>query len=274
MNKLLKVDMKRICKDKLLLVVSIIGLGFGILMPIIFKLLFTGLGVEDIMDIGMDAKFFLFNSFSPSNNFGIILPVFLCIIVCKDFSHGTIRNKIICGHKRSHIFLSMFISVSTYLTAIIMLYGLLNFAMSFAVGFKYSAQISFAKDLGYLLLSLLFVVMAYVFLSAVISFLVVFTKNVGAAIVLNFALTLCMTMIISVLEVVVLFGTMSDGNETLLRIVDYALKVNPFYMLTMVIGKGVEYSTKEVLCFVFSTILYVTGLVLWGSKILTKKELK
>ena len=101
MKELLKTDLRRMLKDKLFLVAIFIGLGLALFTPLIYKVLVLVLEeaaeMEDIFGMLFTAKGILGTSFAPLNNFGLILPVFLAIIIYKDFSYGTIRNKIISG---------------------------------------------------------------------------------------------------------------------------------------------------------------------------------
>ena len=86
MLRLIKTDLKRIIKDKLFLITLIIAVVFALMNPLIYKLLTVALGFEG-EDMGMlgiliSSKQLLFSSFSLSNNFGLMLPVFISIIIC------------------------------------------------------------------------------------------------------------------------------------------------------------------------------------------------
>ena len=110
MLRLLKTDLLRVIKDKLFIVVCILCVGFALFTPTIYKLLELLL-TEDEADILFgslfQAKDIFYASFSLTNNFGLILPILLSIIICKDFTYGTVRNKIICGHSRTNVFFSI-----------------------------------------------------------------------------------------------------------------------------------------------------------------------
>ena len=127
MINLLKVDLKRILKDKLLVIVCIIALVMSLFTPLLLKgLLVLGLDMEWISSKEGVALGFFSNAFSASSNIGLILPIFIAIIINKDFTYGTIRNKIICGNKRSTIFLSMFISSAIITVAIMIIQALIT----------------------------------------------------------------------------------------------------------------------------------------------------
>ena len=117
MIDLLKADLKRAVKDKLFIVLSIIAVVFAFITPLLYKFIFEIMEVDvesmqelDIISGTINAKAMFFGAFSLGNNFGLILPLFVAIIICKDFSSGTIRNKIICGKSRASIYFSLLIT--------------------------------------------------------------------------------------------------------------------------------------------------------------------
>ena len=120
MIDLLKTDLKRAVKDKLFIVICIIAGAFAIITPLLYKVIFVVLkfdeeAMQELEMLGMgimNAKSIFFSSFSLGNNFGLILPIFVAIILCKDFSNGTIRNKIICGKSRTSIYFSLFFIIT------------------------------------------------------------------------------------------------------------------------------------------------------------------
>ena len=72
------------------LVVSIIGILFALYMPVILMIVTNVVNPEELMileQLGftLSGKSIYFSAFSPGNNFGIILPIFIIIIIFKDF---------------------------------------------------------------------------------------------------------------------------------------------------------------------------------------------
>ena len=132
MVNLLKTDLKRIFKDKLFLVVCLLGGAFELVTPLLYKLMFSGLEVEGdpLFASFISAKGLFFRAFSPGSNYGLIVPVLLSIILCKDFSFGTVRNKLISGKSRTSVFLSMFLSCTIVMCAIVLLHALLTLGVS------------------------------------------------------------------------------------------------------------------------------------------------
>ena len=113
MGKLLLSDLKRIFKDKIFIVACIVGICFALLTPIILLVLTILIEFFNLQELSFLKESFygrtiFFGSFNPGNNFGLILPILVSIIVLKDFSYGTIRNKVITGYSRTNILIILF----------------------------------------------------------------------------------------------------------------------------------------------------------------------
>ena len=103
MRSLLKADFKRVLKDKLLLVMGILAVVFAAFTPLLYAVMFSSMEMVDdpMVSSLISGKMQFFASFSMGNNLGLIAPVLLGIALCKDFSFGTVRNKIIAGKSRT-----------------------------------------------------------------------------------------------------------------------------------------------------------------------------
>ena len=61
-------------------------------------------------DSGVTGSFMLVMTGSPTNNFGVAIPINLVTFIIGEYTYGTIRNKIIAGNRRSNIYISLLIS--------------------------------------------------------------------------------------------------------------------------------------------------------------------
>lgn len=273
MNKLLKTDLKRILKDKLFIVVCIIGVVLALLSPVLYKVLFTEMGeIEEdpLLSSFVSIKGLFFQSFSISNNFGLIVPILLVIIIFKDFSFGTVRNKIISGHSRVSIFLSMFLSSCIIVTIVIFAHAILTLLISLAL-FSNTVNEITAKEVGYFISSIGFELIVCIFVAALISFLSVFMKNVGLGIIGYVAIVMGITMLISGVMVAVELLTFDNGDESVIKFLQFILDSNIFYNSSYVIGMGETYSLKQVLYILLSSII-PTGLLVFLSIIIFNKK--
>ena len=276
MRELLKTDFRRALKDKLLIVLLIIGGAFALFTPLLYKAILVSLevlgGVETIESIalalGFNAKSLFYTSFSPANNFGMILPIFVVIILCRDFSNGTIRNKIICGKNRRDIFLSMFITCSALVCALILIHALLTLFVSL-IFFKYQAEPFTFADFGYLMASICFEMVFYIFISALLSFFVVFMKNAVLSIVMYFVVNIAMTILGSITQAVYMFV---DPEKTVLRgILEFLNVSNVFTSFS--VGSAV-YDLKTVLYLILPSVILSALLIILGLVFFKKKDLK
>ena len=149
MIRLLITDFKRIFKDKLFLVLLIIGTAFAFVSPVLYKTMFLFMDeteTEVINQMGLlsaytSGKGLYFASFNIADNFGILLPILITIVIFKDYSNGTIRNKIVNGHSRSSIYFSQFISTAVTLWLMILYHALLQFVLG-TIFFGYGVEIT------------------------------------------------------------------------------------------------------------------------------------
>ncbi len=272
MLNLYKTDLKRIFKDKLFMVACILAAVFALLNPLMNKFLLDFLlgsdaGIAELM--GTNAKSLFFAAFTPGNNLGLIAPILLGIALCKDFSFGTVRNKIISGKSRASIFLSYFLSCATALCLLIFLHAFLTLDVSLMF-FDYQSTPFTLADFGYLLSTLGLELLVYLFISAMISFLCVFMKNAGLSIVLYVAANFLFTIVGSIISVARPF--IDPEKEFLVKLLEFLDRANVF--MGSYIGTVDEYKWNGLLAVL---ILTVGGTVLFaalGVLNFRKKDLK
>lgn len=276
MARLLRVDLKRILKDKLFLVVCIIGAVLAVTTPLLYKALVVFLQIEseDLASSIFSIQSVFYSSFSLTNNLGIIIPVFLLIIMAKDFSFGTIRNKIVSGNSRTNVFLSMFISCGIVLVCSMLAYALLTGLISLAL-FSDSIGTINKEAILYLVSSIVFEILIFIFIAALLSFINVFCKNVGLKIIVYVAITLLFTALYGILQVAISMMIFNGtDNQLLIDALEVILKLNIFYSNTGIIGMVEKYSTEDIICILSSTILGSGLFILLGIVCLNKKDIK
>lgn len=101
MSKLLSANIMRLWKEKVFWIVIAIVFGLGAVIPISIKISEIRLGVYNSID-PVFGQFAIF--------IGVVLAIFCSFFVGKEYSDGTIRNKIICGKKRADIYLVNFLT--------------------------------------------------------------------------------------------------------------------------------------------------------------------
>lgn len=272
MINLLKVDLIRVFKDKLFLIVSIIAVAFALFTPILYKFMMEMLAVEEdallMLGVGFDAKSMFFRSFAPGDNMGLIAPILIGIVLCKDFSHGTIRNKLICGKSRVAVFLSMLITCAIVLN-VVMLLGAIVTLLTSLIFFEYQSTPFTLADFGYLLLSVGFEILVYCFIGSLVAFLCASMKNVGLVIVLYVAISFVFVIFGSV--VMVMLSMATNPQALSYKVLEFLANANPF---TSTLIGSVQYGWRELLYVLVPTVGGTAVFSAFGILALKKRDLK
>ena len=267
MNKLFTADMYTIKKSKLTLVMLIIAVGlpiFLVLVTFIMSLFASSLTSdpteEALLESMFNAKTLMASSFSMTNNLGLIIPIFSAIIVGADLSSGTLRNKIIAGHKRAHIYLSHLFTMIIYdIVAILIGFGI-TALLSIAL-FGYGVEFNNEEVLN-LIYFIITGIMAFAFLASLSTLLSLVMKSTPLAIVLVVAITFSISLI-AALPLLEFFD---------IEKIKYLMYLVPSYVNT-------QYASGKIdtLMFIMSTVSYLFYIALntlLGIVIFNNKELK
>lgn len=274
MANLVKSDLKRVLKDRMMIIILIIAAVFALITPLLYAALFLGTDMNgmEMMPINISAKSCFFGSFSFGNNIGLIAPVLLAIILRKDFSHGTIRNKIIAGKSRTSIFASMFIVCTIVLVGIILFHAFLTLGISL-IFFDYQSTPFSITDFWYFLESLAFGILLLLFISSFVSWLCATMKNVGMVIVLYVAVSFLLSIIASVIAVVLAFMQTSGGSETTVEILEFINRINVANAASY-IGAGSSYTITDVLYLTIPSLVGIAAFLGFGLLKFKKRDLK
>ena len=277
MTRLIKSDFRKFFQDKLFIVVCILAVVFAVITPLLYLMLFSVADevdpmTQELLSGYVTAKGQFFGGFSFGNNLGLIAPLLIGIVFFKDFSYGTIRNKIISGHSRRSIFLSIFIVCTTVLFAIVLAHSLLTLGISLPF-FDYQSTPFAMHDFWYLLESLLFEFLVYIFVGAFVSWLCATMKNLGMVIVMYIAVVFGLSMIAGILQGITMVLSMEPSMAKVVDVIDVLQRINVFNS-SATIGMGTEYTTKDVLYYVLTPVLCSAALLGHGMWKFERKDLK
>ncbi len=277
MTNLIRSDFKRFFKDKLFMVVCILAVVFAVITPLIYVVTFRIVGDVDPMTDQMlsgyvSGKGQFFGAFSFGNNLGLIAPLLIAIIFYKDFTFGTVRNKIISGHSRTSIFLSIFTVCAITLFGIMLAHALLTLAISLPF-FGYQEEPFTMADFWYLLESLAFDLLIYLFAAAFVSWLCVTKRNLGMVIVLYIALVFGCTLVAGILQIVIMVLSATSVSEKALDILNFIQNINIFNS-SAVIGTGSSYTSQQVCYYTIPPVAGMLALIGHGIWKFNRKDLK
>ena len=267
MRNLYVTDVKRILKDKLFVVTCILAAVFAVINPLLNKVLFEALDLGELLG-GMYAKTMLFSAFLPSDNLGMIMPILIAIIVCKDFSQGTVRNKIISGKSRAEIYLSHLLAAATVMCTMILVHALLTLGVSLCF-FSYQEPAFTAADFGYLMASLAFEMVVYIAIAAIVTLIATLSKNMGICILLYLAAIFGFSIVGAVFQVA---GAFLDPAGMAYDIVEFINALNIY--TSNLIGLGTTYSAKQVLYILMAPVVITVVGTLLGMRLFARKNLK
>lgn len=186
MLKLIKLDLIKIFRDKLFIVMAVISLAVALLNPLIIKgISFMLSNIEDVGGtIPVSAREFAFISFGVSGGCTIVVLIFLPIIIYKDYSNGVIRNKIIYGKSRTEIYLSLLITMFVVAFIVLFISSMAAFALSLAM-FPYvmAGEVVVADEIAGFFLSVLFELFIVFFEISITTLFIVGLRNVALSIV-------------------------------------------------------------------------------------------
>ena len=278
MNRLIRTDFKRFFQDKLFLVVCILAVIFAVVTPLLYAVLFGLMAgemdpmTEQLLAGYVNGKGQFFGAFSFGNNLGLIAPLLIGIIFNKDFSFGTVRNKIISGHSRTSIFLSIVVVCTVTLFGVMLAHALLTLGVSLPF-FEFQSTPFELADFWYLLESLGFMLLTYVFVATFVSWLCVNMKNVGMVIVMYIAVVLGCTMIAGILQGITVVLEMEPDMEKTVEILDFFQRINMFNS-TATIGIGTDYTATDVWYYVLTPVIGTVALLGHGMVSFSKRDLK
>lgn len=255
MFNLIKADLFRIKKDKNLIIALIIMGVFAIITPLVYAIM-NNVGGEDLaeleqmgMNLSFNGKFMFTSAMSLTQNFGMILPLLAGILVCKEFGMGTIRNKIISGHTKRNVYISLLLSTMIFVVSLYVIYELIALIFG-SIVLGYGTEIN-GKEILFVLKSLLAGILIYAAITALLVFISTLTRSIGLTIVLQIVSVLILTLIGSVYS----FPGMPEAVETVTKAI-------PTYQIARICSYDAD--TALFITSYISSVLYIIILSLSG----------
>jgi hypothetical protein len=200
MKNLLRADIYRVMKSKLTLVALILALAF----PVLIVLLYAGLGAIMDLDPEIAGTVTLFNAnsiigsaYSMTNNLGLVVPAFAGILVCLDYTNGTLRNKIIAGNRRTAVYMSHLTVSVLFSVVIITIYAAVTAGLAL-IFFPFDGADS-PDRWKEILFFVLNGTMGFVFIATVSTFLAMVTRSVAPTLIFTIVITLVLLAVNTVL---------------------------------------------------------------------------
>ena len=200
MANLLRFEFRKLLRGKIVYIIAAIAVLFVILNGLVFFLfdyVLTEIDPEASGLIGSYSAYY-FTKAALTNNFTIIIGVFIAIYACEDFGHGTSKNVIGKGYSRLKVYFSKYI---VSLVAVIVM-AILCFLTALGFGL-----ILFNNDFGSVTDNVPVIVIGQilcliVFHSMLFTLAYMIGKS-GAAIAINIVAPLGITLILTILDLII-----------------------------------------------------------------------
>lgn len=235
MLRLFKAFLFRLRRDLTFRITLFIGIGMAVLMTLLYLGLQLLLSADGMQVKLLTGSSMLISSLSPAQNFGIAVPINLISFTIVEFTHGTIRNKVIAGNSKGKIYASLFLSGLVFSIALMTVYASLctllgtifggfdpddgvGVTVSMSMGSHYSGQFIFRM--------ILVAVVCYVSISSFAVFIATLIRQIGGAIPI---------VLIGVLAVYLLgtiVSTMAAYDNSLDVLVQIVRWADPLYALS------------------------------------------
>ncbi|MBQ6920539.1 MAG: hypothetical protein IJQ72_01415 [Bacilli bacterium] len=208
---------------------------FNIIRASLFKLfkdwtfritMIVGLGLAGLL-IGINAGIGQLNGHSmflagvsPSQNFGLTVPINLVVFTVSEFTFGTIRNKIIAGHSKFKIYTGLFLTGLVFTFSLMIVYLGLLVGISSAIGGFNAAAIGEGRFIGSYLAYFL---AAYVFVTSLSVFFGALMRNIGGSISISVVTLVLLGMIPLIITLATAQADFTPENMQ--------MWINPLYMI-------------------------------------------
>lgn len=201
MKSLISSDFYKIKKSKLALVSFLICLGLGIFSGLLYGVISIIFKSSEMKDIPINLNFLdiTSNSFSFSNNAGLIIPLFAAILILNDNSNGILRNKIIIGKNRTQIYFSYFITSLIFNIVFLVLY-FVSLSLICLIFFFPKDPISSIEIINYVL-CLVYGIIGIIFITSFSTFFALGIKSMPLTIVSTILIGVILSIISSVIQI-------------------------------------------------------------------------
>ena len=254
MKELIKLEFRKLTRQKSLYICLAIMLGLILMSAIIYKVLMVSnidLGdfVTDINNV--DGIFFTLTIISNADLF-IILGIVIAITYCFDFDEQTIKNIFARGYSRKSLFFSKVLSIicaTTFLFIACLLFSFVLGVIFFGIG-----EGSVLSMFGLLGLQFL-ITLAYAMFFTLIC---VMCKKMSTAIVMNIIAPLVITLVLTLVDSIVKSQSFKIANYWLDGMVTNLTNINA--------------TTTSIIIAIVGSIIYMGIFVICGMLLSKKTE--
>ena len=290
MRNLLKTDLLRFLKSKQFLILIIIASLLSLAIPALLYLLqegiklasatpeTSGISIFNAKDFAFAGYGFMYNismsdSYFSMVNISFILTLILfTVLLANEFNSGTVRNKIIVGHSRRDIYLSLYITLFVFMFGVALFTSILSLSLS-GILFTYdSLGRIFFEDLGNFFLGLLFAACSYLFLASIICFFLIGLGKTPLAIILSIVLAFFGLIAYSICDAIIQVLILEQSQSNFIDILTFLNCVNVYKELSLLNSFGFE--PYQIIAYILNPLGLAALITLGGLLCFNKREVK
>lgn len=234
----------------------LMSLGNGV-MGIFFDVIVDVPEAKEMLEGMYTGRTLFISTLSPVNNMGFMIPIFLYIIMNRDYNTGAIRQKVIGGYSRTKIYLS------SYLVTLVcgLVFQLFNMVCSLVFGtlfFGYGSKWG-AEELGLLLKAGGLGLIVYALFLTIAHFYMHTLKNIGYVAYIGTLFVIGGLSALSMLE---------TKNGFVKFLVDW----NPINQISVI--SAFVFDSRTVITTLASSFVFMAALAAGGLYLFKKTDLK
>lgn len=184
-------------------------------------------GVIALLTLGINAltrtlngnSLFL-NALTPSNSFGLTIPINLIVFTVGEFTFGTIRNKIIAGLSKTKIYFGLFITGLVFTFILAGAYALILIGIGTIVG---GFNLNAFGGIEFVLCYIAYIICIYVFITAISVFFASLIRQIGG----SNTIVIILIVFLNLLPLII-FASNAGGGK--LSVEHWSMWINPLYM--------------------------------------------
>lgn len=277
MFRIMTASLYKLFRDTTFKVTLIIGVALAIFTNLLYFVIFRiAIDAPEIGTSLFSGETALINSLNPTSNFGLTVPINLVVFTIGEFTYGTIRNKIIAGHKRSSIYFSLLLTGFVFTVILMTAYCLLSWALGSALGGMHAENVS-GETIGFVIL---YGFCSYMFVMVLSVFVATLIRSIGGSL----PIIILMLVFMGLVPTFTIIGkSFEQGDVTLLTYLPshIAMWVDPLFMLGVytsnIMGLLItttENATEMILAGILVPIFWAFVFGFVGLKLLQYRDIK
>ena len=291
MRNLLKTDLLRFVRSKQFIILcilsAVIAVGVPVLLYLLQELIKISSGVSgDQSTVSIfNAKDFTFAGYgfmytlryegtaiSMINVSFILTLILFTVLLANEFSYGIVRNKLIVGHSRVEIYLSLILTLFIFMFGLAFISSILSLGMAGILFFYDSTGRIFIDDFGSIMLGLLMGGCAYTFVASVICFFAVGLGKTPLAIVLSLVLAFLGYLGYIICDSIILVLRAEGSESNFIDILTFLNCVNIYKEMSEL--NSLSYEPYQIIAYIFNPLGWTALVSFLGIKIFEKRDIK